>query len=84
MSEIAGKEEDETEEEKLHIVVFFTRHAFAEAVIAYDYALSNDIKCKELGERVFKTESDYQEAYNAMCRFLEDEQLKDTQPEGTA
>ena len=84
MSEIAGKEDDETEEDKLHHSVLSARLDFAHAVMADHYATINDIECERLQESLYKAESDYQDAYNAMCRFYEDEQLKDTTAEGTA
>ncbi len=52
--------------------------------MADHYRKFNDIECNELEERVFETESTYQEAYNAMCKFYSDEELIDTPAEGTA
>ena len=84
MSEIAGKEDEETEEDKVQGALIIARLDFAHKVVADHIVTINDIECKELEESLYKAESDYQDAYNAMCRFYEDEQLKDTQAEGTA
>ena len=83
--EIAGKEdESESEEDRLQHSVLSARLDFAQAAMVYDYTTDNHIECEELGERVFETESTYQEAYNAMCKFYSDEELKHTTAEGTA
>ena len=84
MAEIAGKEDEKTEEGRLNEAIIYARLDFAQAIMADHYTTDNHIECDELRERVFETESTYQEAYNAMCKFYSDEDLKHTPAEGAA
>ena len=84
MTEIAGKENEETEEDRLQGEVLITRLDFAHAIMADHYTTINDIECKKLVDSLFEAEEKYQHAHNAMIEFYNDEQLKDMPSYGTA